>query len=115
MYVAGIADYAHFFNEEDRFVDWIIDETDKGKFSSDAFGARAEVGWRHGFGRHYVTPFAGLDVLSLRTDGFTEDDAGIMALTFQSRRATSLTSSLGVQFDTVFRTLIGSEQASRAN
>jgi outer membrane autotransporter protein len=100
LYVAGIAEYGHFFNETDRRIDWVVDEIARGKYSSDAYGARAEVGWRHGFGPHYVTPFAGLDVLSLHTSGFAEEDAGILGLTFQSERATSLTSSLGVQFDT---------------
>ena len=100
LYVAGLVDYAHFSNETNRNIDWVIDETTSGDFGSDVYGARAEAGWRHSTGRHNVTPFVGLDMVSVRTDGYVEDSAGLLGLTFESDRATSLTSALGVQFDT---------------
>lgn len=100
LYVAGLAEYTHFSNEADRSLDFVIQESAQGTFSSNAFGARTEVGWRNNFGPHNVTPFVGLDVISLRTDGFVEQSNDVLGLTFQADRATSLTSSLGVQFDT---------------
>jgi uncharacterized protein YhjY with autotransporter beta-barrel domain len=100
LYVAGIAEYTHFSNEADRSLDFVIQENAQGNFSSNAFGARTEAGWRNNIGPHNVTPFVGLDVISLRTDGFVEQSNDVLGLTFQADRATSLTSSLGVQFDT---------------
>ena len=52
------------------------------------------------YGSHWVTPFAGIDVAPLSTDGFTEESDGILGLTFGSNSVTSTISSLGVQFDT---------------
>jgi outer membrane autotransporter protein len=100
MYVAGLVDYAHFSNETDRNINWVVDETASGDFGSDVYGARTEAGWRYSTGRHNVTPFAGLDMVTIRTDGYVEDSVGILGLTFESGRATSLTSALGAQYDT---------------
>jgi len=100
MYVAGLVDYAHFSNETDRNINWVVDETASGDFGSDVYGARTEAGRRYSTGRHNVTPFAGLDMVTIRTDGYVEDSVGILGLTFESDRATSLTSALGAQYDT---------------
>jgi uncharacterized protein YhjY with autotransporter beta-barrel domain len=100
LYVAGLVDYAHFSNETNRNIDWVVDETASGDFGSDVYGARTEAGWRYSIGRHNLTPFAGLDMVSVRTDGYVEDSAGILGLTFESSRATSLTSAVGAQYDT---------------
>ena len=100
LYVAGLVDYAHFSNDTRRSIDWIISDLTSADFGSDLFGARTEAGWRYSTGPHNVTPFAALDLASLRSDGFLEESAGILGLTFQDDRATSFTSSLGIQFDT---------------
>jgi uncharacterized protein YhjY with autotransporter beta-barrel domain len=100
IYLAGIAEYAHFYNETDRSIDWVVDNRSSGKFSADGFYGRLEAGWRKAYGSHWVTPFAGIDVAPLRTDGFTEESDGILGLTFGSNSVTSTISSLGVQFDT---------------
>ena len=100
LYVAGLVDYAHFANETKRAIDWVVDESASGEFGSDVYGARTEAGWLYSGGRHNVTPFVGLDMVSIRSDGYVEDSVGILGLTFEADRATSLTSALGAQSDT---------------
>ena len=101
VYLAGLADYEHFYNKENRFIDWVVDERANGKFGGDGFNGRLETGWRMAVGDHWLTPFAGIDVASLRFGDFTEDSSGILGLTVDSSTATSLVSSLGLQFDTL--------------
>jgi outer membrane autotransporter protein len=106
FYLAGTAEYAHFSDQTDRSIDWVIDENAQGSFSSDAFGGRVEAGWTKTYGAHNVTPFIGMDVMHLSSDGFTENSqaagggAGILGLTFGSNSVTSVTSVVGVQIDT---------------
>ena len=105
-YLSGSADYAHFENETDRFIDWLVDERAGGEFGSDAFSARFEAGWKQPVDRFNVTPFAGLAVSHLNSEAFSEDSRngaggpGILELSFDGASETSLTSSLGVQLDT---------------
>jgi outer membrane autotransporter protein len=105
FYLAGTAEYAHFYNTTDRFIDFVVDERAFGKFTSDAFSARLEAGWRRDFAGHYVTPFAGIELSRLLTGGFAENSInvlggpGILGLSFDSQSTTSLASSLGLQFD----------------
>ena len=108
-YLAASADYAHFENETDRFVDWLIDERASGEFGSDGFSARFEAGWKQPIDRFNVTPFAGLAVSYLNSDEFSESSErvfgtfgtpGGLGLTFDSTSQASVTSSLGVQLDT---------------
>ena len=55
-----------------------------------------------------MTPFVGVDAYKLESDGFTENsqglngEPGILGLTFKSDSVTSVTSSLGIQFDTQY-------------
>ena len=108
IYLAGTAEYAHFENETDRVIDFVVDERATGKFNSDSFGGRLEAGWRRYWGRYVVTPFVGVDAYELNSDGFTENSlnlnggAGILGLTFASDSTTSVTSSVGLQFDTQY-------------
>ena len=44
LYVAATAEYAHFSNQTDRNIDWVLDERARGGFSSDAYSARVEAG-----------------------------------------------------------------------
>ncbi len=100
FYLAALADYGHYSNDTDRFIDWVVDDHATGNFSSDELGGRIEAGWRQFYGVHQVTPFVAVDVAHLWTDGFTEESDGLLGLTFRSGSVTSTTSSLGVQFDT---------------
>ena len=106
IYLAGTAEYAHFENHTDRIIDWVVDERAKSNFNSNSFGGRIEAGWRRSFGRHFITPFIGVDAYELDVDGFTENSQdlnggpGVLGLTFASNSVTSVTSSVGLQFDT---------------
>lgn len=100
LYLAATAEYAHHYNETDRFLDWVVDERATGEFTGDMFSTRLEAGWQRYWGGHRVTPFAGLSVSHLRSEGFTEESDGILGLTFDSNSTTSVVSSLGVQIDT---------------
>jgi outer membrane autotransporter protein len=83
-----------------------VDERARGNFNSNSIGGRLEAGWRRPVGRHFVTPFVGVDAYELEIDGFTENsqrvDGGrsILGLTYQGDSVTSVTSSVGIQFDT---------------
>jgi uncharacterized protein YhjY with autotransporter beta-barrel domain len=108
FYLAGTAEYAGFDNETDRTIDWVVDERARGSFDSNSFGGRVEAGWRRPFGRHFVTPFVGMDAYELDLDGFTETSQrlngapGLLGLTFESESVMSVTSSVGLQFDTTY-------------
>ncbi|WP_125461527.1 MULTISPECIES: ice-binding family protein [Rhodomicrobium] len=105
-YVAGAADYAHFHNDTDRFIDWLVNERANSSFDSDGFAARFEAGWKQPVNRFYVTPFVGAGVAYLNSEDFTEDSRaigggpGILGLSFDGDSTTSVTSSVGVQLDT---------------
>lgn len=106
FYLAATAEYAHFKNSTERSVDWVLDERTSGSFDSEAFSARVEAGWKRSIGRHWVTPFAGVQFSHLMSDGFTEGSVGtagtpgLLGLTFGSNSVNSLASSLGIQVDT---------------
>ena len=91
---------------QNRIIEFVVDERARGSFNSDSFGGRLEAGWRQSFGRHYVTPFVGMDAYELDIDGFTENSLrlggapSILGLTYQADTVTSVTSSVGLQFDT---------------
>lgn len=105
-YLAASAEYAHFENETDRFIDFLLDERADAAFSSDGFSARFEVGYKQPVNRFNVTPFAGLGVSLLNSEGFTENNdrvaggPGGLGLTYGSNSQNSVTSSVGVQLDT---------------
>ena len=65
VYLAGTAEYAHFENDTDRVIDFVVDERARGSFNSDSFGGRLETGWRAYWGRYYVTPFVAVDAYRL--------------------------------------------------
>jgi outer membrane autotransporter protein len=100
FYLAGTTEYAHFSNTTSRDINWVVAEQASAKFSSDALSARLEAGYRRSFDVHTVTPFVGLGVAHLRTDGFTEESTGLLGLTFDSNSVTSVTSSVGIQLNT---------------
>jgi outer membrane autotransporter protein len=105
-YLAASADYARFENETARYIDWLIDEQAYGEFGSDAYGARFEVGYKQQVDRFNVTPFAGMAISHLESDGFSEDSfrvgggPGGLGLTYDGISQDSVTSSVGVQLDT---------------
>ena len=103
-YVAASADYAHFSNDTERSIDWVLDEQAQGDFESEQVGARAEAGWRTSLRGVGLTPFVGFQASHLESDGFTENSQrnggpGILGLTFRSHDQTSMSSSVGLQLD----------------
>ena len=102
LYLAGTAEYASFDNETDRIIEFLVDERARGSFNSDSFGGRLEAGWRRSFGRHYMTPFVGVDAYELDIDGFTENSLrlgggpSILGLTYRADTVTSVTSSIRI-------------------
>jgi outer membrane autotransporter protein len=105
-YLAASAEYVHFDDETDRFIDWLVDEQATASFDSEGYSARFEVGYKQPVDRFNVTPFAGMAIANLDRDGFTEDviriggGPGGLGLTYDGVSHDSLTSSLGVQLDT---------------
>jgi outer membrane autotransporter protein len=106
-YLAALLTYARFDNRTERTITGIgATETAKGRFNSDLFGGRIELGWRHGMGRYMVTPFVAIEPTWLRQQGYTESSttstggAGVLGLSYASHTTTSLPSFLGVQVDT---------------
>jgi outer membrane autotransporter protein len=106
LYAAGVLSYSRFDNEVTRTIAGVgPPETATGRFASDLFGARLEVGRSYALPRLNVTPFAAVQTAMLWQRGFTETSAadglpGILGLNYQSHTTTSLPTFLGVQLDT---------------
>jgi outer membrane autotransporter protein len=106
LYAAGILSYSRFDNEVRRTIAGVgPTETATGRFASDLFGARLEVGRSYALQWLNVTPFAAVQTSTLWQRGFTETSTaaglpGILGLTYQSQTTTSLPTFLGVQLDT---------------
>jgi uncharacterized protein with beta-barrel porin domain len=106
-YASGTLGYAHFDNSTTRTIAALgSSETAQGRFGSDLFGGRFELGWRERFGAYTVTPFAALQFAELWQQGYTETSTtaagapGIMGLSFASKAVSSLPLFLGLQADT---------------
>ena len=106
LYAAGILSYSRFDNDVRRTIAGVgPTETATGRFASDLFGARLEVGRSYALQWLNVTPFAAVQTSTLWQRGFTETSTaaglpGILGLTSQSQTTTSLPTFLGVQLDT---------------
>jgi outer membrane autotransporter protein len=106
LYAAGILSYSRFDNDVRRTIAGAgPTETATGRFASDLFGARLEVGRSYALQWLNVTPFAAVQTSTLWQRGFTETSTaaglpGILGLTSQSQTTTSLPTFLGVQLDT---------------
>jgi uncharacterized protein with beta-barrel porin domain len=107
VYLMGLGSYAHFDNQTSRTIAGIgPTETATGAFGSDLFGGRLEIGNTFRTRGINLTPFAAVQVSSLRQAGYTESSTtlagapGVLGLTYQPVTTTSLPTFLGVQFDT---------------
>ena len=106
LYAAGVLSYSRFDNDVRRTIAGVgPTETATGRFASDLFGARLEVGRSYALQWLNVTPFAAVQTSTLWQRGFTETSTanglpGILGLTSQSQTTTSLPTFLGVQLDT---------------
>src|SRR5215510_2007236 len=106
-HVAGTLSYSRFTNDTTRTITGVgPTETAKGRFDSDQFGGRLQVGHQFFFDRFAVTPFAAVQYLQLWQHAFTETSfvgggvPGILGLSFQSRTISSLPTFLGAEVNT---------------
>jgi outer membrane autotransporter protein len=106
FYAAGAVSVSAFHNDTSRTIAGVgPTEFATGSFGSDLISGRLEVGSRYTFGWLAATPFAAVQVSELWQSGFAETGlpppgAGVLGLTENAVRATSLPSFLGAQFDT---------------
>jgi uncharacterized protein with beta-barrel porin domain len=106
LYAAGVLSYSRFDNDVTRTIAGVgAAEAATGRFASDLFGAKLEVGRSYALPWVSVTPFAAVQTATLWERGFTETSTagalpGILGLTYQSQTTTSLPTFLGVQLDT---------------
>jgi outer membrane autotransporter protein len=106
LYAAGVLSYSRFDNDVRRTIAGVgPTESATGRFASDLFGARLEVGRSYAWQWLDVTPFAAVQTSTLWQRGFTETSTaaglpGVLGLTSQPQTTTSLPTFLGVQLDT---------------
>ena len=105
LYAAGVLSYSRFDEEVRRTIAGVgATETASGRFASDLFGARLELGRSYALPWFNVTPFAAVQAATLWQRGFSETTTagglpGILGLTYGSQTTTSLPTFLGVQLD----------------
>jgi outer membrane autotransporter protein len=105
LYAAGVLSYSRFDEEVRRTIAGVgATETASGRFASDLFGARLELGRSYSLPWFNVTPFAAVQTATLWQRGFSETTTagglpGILGLTYGSQTTTSLPTFLGVQLD----------------
>jgi uncharacterized protein with beta-barrel porin domain len=103
-YLSGAAFYAHhYFNTDNRAVPVLgAGEQMHASFHGDSFGGGAEVGWRTAWQPFAVTPFAGIQAISLRTSSFSETSSlggPGNALDVLGHTASSVASQVGAKID----------------
>lgn len=106
LYLSGSAGYGRFDNTMTRQIGAVglTNELASGRFASDQFTGRLELGWRQAFERLAVTPFAAIQVARTWQRGYTETTLGagapgILGLSYQAQQTDSLPASLGIHFD----------------
>jgi len=106
-HVAGTLSYSHFTNDTTRTITGVgPTETAKGRFDSDQFGGRLQVGHKFLFDRFAVTPFAAVQYMQLWQHAYSETSfigagvPGILGLNVQSRTISSLPTFLGAEVNT---------------
>jgi len=107
-YVDAAFAYAYNTYTSNRFIGTgSLSEIENASFSASQYGGRIESGWRFGFDRNVVTPFAGLTVQALSLPGYTETSTnllaggpGMLGVSVQAQTTTSVRSTLGAQFET---------------
>ncbi|MDO8978102.1 MAG: autotransporter domain-containing protein, partial [Afipia sp.] len=109
IYLSGSLGYGRFDNRmtRDISVAGLPSEFVSGRFASDQFSGRVELGWRQILGHVAVTPFGALQFANTWQQAYTETPAyggpaGILGLSYQSQSTMSLPISLGLQLDSKF-------------
>jgi outer membrane autotransporter protein len=107
-YVDAALAYGYATFTTNRFIGiGSLSELANGAFDGYQYGGRVEGGWRFGFDKNVLTPFAGLTVQALTQSAYTETSRnaatgapGVLGLTVQGQTSTSIRSTLGAQFET---------------
>jgi uncharacterized protein with beta-barrel porin domain len=107
-YVDAALAYGYATFTTNRFIGTgSLSELANGAFDGYQYGARVEGGWRFGFDKNVLTPFAGLTAQALTQSAYTETSRnaatgapGVLGLTVQGQTSTSIRSTLGAQFET---------------
>ena len=107
-YIDATLAYSYNTYTSNRFIGTgSISEVENASFSGSQYGGRVEGGWRFGFDRNVLTPFAGLTVQALSTPGYTETSTnvlvggpGMLGVSLQAQTTTSVRSTIGAQFET---------------
>jgi outer membrane autotransporter protein len=106
IYLAGTAEYAHFENETDRVIDFVVNEQPGA--SSTATPLEVGLKWAGGgtgavtLSRRSTRGRLPARQRRLENSHNLNGGADILGLTFASDSTTSVTSSLGLQFDTQY-------------
>lgn len=66
-----------------------------GRTKGDGLAASGEAGWRFPVGKFSLTPFAAVDYVDLRLDGYSETGASVSNVTYANRRFQQVTASFG--------------------
>jgi uncharacterized protein with beta-barrel porin domain len=107
-YVDAALAYGYATFTTNRFIGiGSLSELANGAFDGYQYGGRVEGGWRFGFDKNVLTPFAGLTVQALTQSAYIETSRnaatgapGVLGLTVQGQTSTSIRSTLGAQFET---------------
>lgn len=105
-YLAAALNYARADNKIDRTITGVgPTENASGRFASDQFSGRLEVGWKHAMRGFSVTPFAAIEPGAVWQRAYSETSTtlagtpGVLGLSYQSNRVTSFPGFLGAQID----------------
>jgi len=73
----------------------VYDQQAVGRTKGKGWSGSGEIGWRLPVGAASVTPFAAVDYVDLKLDGFGESGASVSNITYPNRSFTQLTASFG--------------------
>jgi outer membrane autotransporter protein len=105
-YASGALAFATFDNRTNRTIAGVgPTEMENGKFNSDLFNGRFELGFKQAYNGFAFTPFAAVQFAELWQSGYSETTAavtgapGVLGLSYGSRSVSSLPTFVGAQFD----------------
>jgi outer membrane autotransporter protein len=112
LYLSGAVAGAWYRASTDRTLNIAGTDRLEADFDATSIGGRVEGGYRFGMVNYGLTPYAAVQVQSLRTPGYSEfatAGSNQFALTYTSQTTTDTRSELGVWADTTHRLADGSQ------
>ena len=101
-YIDGLLTVGDHEYDSTRLVTFVGPTVAKGSFSSQQFGAKAEMGYPIAVSRYTITPLAALAFDTLHQDGYTETGAGGANLVVDDSSVRSYRGTLGAKASTVY-------------